>query len=120
MAQINTVSGNVMCFAGSKITSSGGETFSISNRKVVSSGDVIILEDNTEYKLTDVTRLDVYYPPFDDFEVWMRIDTAVEGDIVITFPSPFFLGPKPVFGNGQTWEISIKNGIIAAAQVVRM
>lgn len=120
MAQIESVTGKVMNFLGSKITSSKGETFSISKCKVVSSGDVIILEDNTEYQLKNVTKLDIYFPPIEDFEAWMCVETALEGDIAITFPSSCFLGAKPVFGNGEIWEISIKNGIIAAGEAVFM
>lgn len=77
----------------------------------------LILKDNTEYRLTDVSSLMLSYPE-DNFEVWMRISLSQTGTISIVFPAETkYIGSAPTFGNGQTWEISIKDGVVVCWRV---
>lgn len=76
----------------------------------------LTLADNTEYYLTNVSDLDIAYPS-GRFEAWIRLTTASSGTVTITLPTSRYIGTVPAFGNGETWEISIKDGIVAAAKV---
>lgn len=83
----------------------------------VTSGTSIILADNTEYRLTEVTELTITYPD-GNFECWMRLAFAADGTITVTLPSTTkYIGTTPTFANGETWEISIKDGIVIAGKV---
>lgn len=80
-------------------------------------GSNIILADNTEYRLTNVTNLTLTYPA-GDFECWMRLSFAASGTITVTLPSTTqYIGTTPTFANGETWEMSIKDGIVIAGKV---
>ncbi len=80
-------------------------------------GTNITLADNTEYRLTDVTTLNLSYPT-GDFECWMRLTFAASGNITVTLPADTeYLGATPNFKNGETWELSIKDGIVIAGKV---
>ena len=75
------------------------------------------LLDNTEYRLTDVTTLTLNYPP-GDFECWMRLTFAVSGTITVTLPAETkYIGTAPDFKNGETWELSFKDKVLAAQKV---
>lgn len=77
----------------------------------------ITLADNTEYRLTDVTTLNLSYPT-GDFECWMRLTFAASGDITVTLPAGTgYIGTAPDFKNGETWELSFKDKILAAQKV---
>ena len=83
----------------------------------VSTGSNITLADNTEYRLTDVTTLTLTYPT-GDFECWMRLTFAASGDITVTLPTGTrYIGTAPDFKNGETWEMSIKDGVVIAQKV---
>lgn len=83
----------------------------------ISEGSSIILADNTEYRLTDVSTLRLSYPS-GDFECWMKLNFASTGNITITFPSNTkYIGAAPTFGNNETWEMSIKDGVVIAQKV---
>lgn len=83
----------------------------------VSTGSNIALADNTEYRLTDVTTLTLTYPT-GDFECWMRLTFAASGDITVTLPTTTqYIGTTPAFANGETWELSIKDGVVIAQKV---
>ncbi len=80
-------------------------------------GSNITLADNTEYRLTDVTALTLTYPT-GDFECWMRLSFAASGDITVTLPAGTgYIGTAPDFHNGETWELSFKDKILAAQKV---
>ena len=80
-------------------------------------GGDITLADNTEYRLTDVTPLNLSYPT-DNFECWMRLTFAESGDITVTLPTGTkYIGTTPDFKNGETWEMSIKDGVVIAQKV---
>ena len=83
----------------------------------VSTGSNITLADNTEYRLTDVTTLTLTYPT-GDFECWMRLSFAASGDATVTLPTGTkYIGTTPDFKNGETWEMSIKDGVVIAQNV---
>ena len=80
-------------------------------------GTNITLADNTEYRLTDVTTLTLTYPT-GDFECWMRLTFAASGNVTVTLPSGTrYIGTAPDFKNGETWELSFKDKILAAQKV---
>lgn len=83
----------------------------------VSTGSNITLADNTEYRLTNVTTLSLSYPT-SKFECWMRLTFAASGNITVTLPTDTeYLGATPNFKNGETWELSFKDKILAAKKV---
>ena len=80
-------------------------------------GTNITLADNTEYRLTDVTTLSLSYPT-GNFECWMRLTFAASGNITVTLPADSeYLGATPNFKNGETWELSFKDKVLAAKKV---
>ena len=83
----------------------------------ISEGPYITLADNTEYRLTDVTTLKLSYP-VGDFESWMRLTFAASGNITVTLPTDTkYIGTAPDFKNGETWELSFKDKVLAAQKV---
>ena len=83
----------------------------------VATGSNITLADNTEYRLADVSILGLTYPA-DNFECWMRLTFAASGDITVTLPAGTgYIGTAPDFKNGETWELSFKDKILAAQKV---
>ena len=83
----------------------------------VTTGSNITLADNTEYRLTGVTTLTLTYPT-GNFECWMRLSFAASGDITVTLPTGTkYIGTAPDFKNGETWEMSIKDGVVIAQKV---
>lgn len=86
-------------------------------KKISSAFEFIHLFDNEEYRLTDVTKLRIAYQT-GDFECWMRLTFAASGDITVTLPTGTkYIGIAPDFANGDTWELSIKDGIVIAQRV---
>lgn len=78
---------------------------------------IITLADNTEYRLTDVSTLTLSYPT-GDFECWMRLTFAASGNITVTLPADTkYIGTAPDFKNGETWELSFKDKVLAAQKV---
>ena len=83
----------------------------------VTTGTNITLADNTEYRLADVTTLTLAYPT-GNFECWLRLTFAASGDITVTLPSGTgYIGSAPDFKNGEIWELSFKDKILAAQKV---
>ena len=83
----------------------------------VTTGSNITLADNIEYRLADVTTLTLTYPT-SDFECWMRLTFAASGDATVTLPTGTkYIGTTPDFKNGETWEMSIKDGVVIAQKV---
>lgn len=83
----------------------------------VSTGSNIALADNTEYRLADVTTLTLTYPT-GNFECWMRLSFAASGEATVTLPTGTkYIGTAPDFKNGETWEMSIKDGVVIAQKV---
>ena len=83
----------------------------------VTTGSNITLADNTEYRLADVTTLTLTYPT-GNFECWMRLTFAASGNATVTLPTGTkYIGTTPDFKNGETWELSFKDKILAAQKV---
>ena len=83
----------------------------------VTTGSNITLADNTEYRLTNVTTLNLSYPT-GDFECWMRLTFAASGDATVILPTGTkYIGTTLDFKNGETWEMSIKDGVVIAQKV---
>lgn len=83
----------------------------------VTAGTEITLADNTEYRLTNVTTLTLNYPS-GDFECWLKLTFAESGSITVTLPTGTkYIGNAPSFANGETWEMSIKDGVVIAQKV---
>lgn len=82
---------------------------------VVSTAPVqIALADNTEYRLTGVQTLTITFPT-GDFACWLRIQTAESGTVAVTLPETAkYIGEAPTFGAGETWELSVKDGVVIA------
>ena len=80
-------------------------------------GGDIALADNTEYRLTNVTTLNLSYPT-GDFECWMRLSFAASGDATVILPTGTkYIGTTLDFKNGETWEMSIKDGVVISQKV---
>ena len=76
------------------------------------------LADNAEYRMTGLQTLTVRYPENAKFECWMRLSFAASGDITVTLPAGTgYIGTAPDFQNGETWELSFKDKILAAQKV---
>lgn len=87
------------------------------SQEVYFPGSNITLEDNTEYRLTNVTTLNLTYPT-GNFECWMRLSFAANGDATVTLPvDTKYLGAIPNFKNGETWELGFKDKVLAAQKV---
>lgn len=83
----------------------------------VTAGTEITLADNTEYRLTDVTTLTLTYPT-GNFECWLKLTFAASGSVTVTLPTGTrYIGSAPSFANGETWEMSIKDGVVIAQKV---
>ena len=83
----------------------------------VTTGSNITLADNTEYRLTDVTTLNLSYPT-GDFECWMRLSCAASDKVTVTLPTGTkYIGAAPDFKNGETWELSFKDKVLIAQKV---
>ena len=83
----------------------------------ISEGTNITLADNTEYRLTDVTTLNLSYPT-GDFECWMRLNFAASGDATVILPTGTkYIGTTPDFKKGETWELSFKDKVLVAQKV---
>ena len=83
----------------------------------VTTGSNITLADNTEYRLTDVTTLNLSYPT-GDFECWMRLSFAASGEATVILPTGTkYIGAAPDFKNGETWELSFKDKVLVAQKV---
>lgn len=75
------------------------------------------LADNTEYYLTNVGTVTFAFPDATKFECWLRMTTAASGTITVTFPATVkYIGEAPAFGAGETWELSIKDGVVIAVK----
>lgn len=88
-------------------------------QSVTTSDGNITLADNTEYRLTNVSTLTLSYPTgIVNFECWMRLTFAESGNITVTLPAETkYIGTAPDFKNGETWELSFKDKVLAAQKV---
>ena len=76
----------------------------------------ITLLTNTDYYLTNVSSLTFTYPSDMHWECWIKLVTASSGTISITFPTSEYIGNIPIFSVGETWEISIRDGVVVSGK----
>jgi hypothetical protein len=76
-------------------------------------GAVLTLTDNTAYTASGaVSSLTIQYPS-GHFEALVQFTTAASGAVNITLPATSkYIGTPPTFGNEETWELSIRDGIV--------
>lgn len=78
----------------------------------------VTLADNAEYRMTGLQTLTVQFPENEKFECWMRLTFAASGNVTVTLPTGTrYIGNAPGFANGETWEMSIKDGVVIAQKV---
>ena len=78
----------------------------------------VTLADNAEYRMTGLQTLTVQYPEDAKFECWMRLNFAASGNVTVTLPTGTkYIGTAPNFKNGETWELSFKDKVLAAQKV---
>lgn len=82
-----------------------------------SAPSAITLQNNTMYYLTGVTELAITYPSAAHWEAWIKLTTAASGTVSITLPTSSYIGGAPTIGNGETWELSIRDGVVVAGKV---
>ena len=73
------------------------------------------IADNTEYSGSNLTTLTFTYPQ-GDFECYMLLSFASSGTITVTLPTSQYIGSFTP-ANNETWELSIKNGIVVGGKV---
>lgn len=85
----------------------------------VDTGTSLSMNDNTEYRLTNVTTLTLYAPyQQTQYECWFRLTFADTGTITVSFPTGMkYIGSAPDFNNGESWEISVKDGVVIAQKI---
>ena len=117
MEGVDTISAN-----NALAVSSGAVYNALSGKQakpsLVSEGSAITLADNTEYRLSDVTTLTLTYPQ-GNFSCWLKVTFAASGTVAVTLPvDTSYIGSVPIFANGETWEISIKDKVVVACKAV--
>ena len=85
--------------------------------RVTVSGETLTVSDNAEYYGENITALTVTYPT-GNFDCWLKLQFAETGTITVTLPTSRYIGEAPQFKNGETWEISIKDGVVVAQKLV--
>ena len=80
--------------------------------------DKIKLNDNTEYRYTNVKLLELEFPTT-DFECWIRITVSTDSTATVGFPGgTSFIGDKlSTYEKGKTYEISIKDKVVIIKKV---
>ena len=77
----------------------------------------LALSNNREYFLDGTTNLTITFPT-GNFESWLSVTFADTGAVSLTFPDDArYIGYAPQPTNGETWEISVKNGVVVGAKV---
>jgi hypothetical protein len=75
--------------------------------------------DNVTYFSDEaISDLTVLYPN-DNFIGAIEFTTPTDGAINISLPANSkYIGEAVTFGNGETWELNIKNGVVVGGMVV--
>ncbi len=94
-------------------------SYALGEKKVkrvkIISGEDLTLADRSEYRGRNLSSLNITAYPELPFQAYLQFTTASSGDIAVSFPQSQYYGDTmPVFGNGEAWEINIKDGIIVA------
>lgn len=94
---------------------STAELQTVSSKSLIDAPNQVNLADNIEYYLTNVGTVTFAFPAATKFECWLRITTVASGTVSITFPATVkYIGEAPTFGAGETWELSVKDGVVIA------
>lgn len=93
------------------------EAISIKEARITDN-TTLTVENNKNYiGEAEITNIEITYPS-DPFICSLTFTTAAKGDITIKFPdSTKFIGGKPTFSNGETWELNIMNGVVVGGKV---
>ena len=85
----------------------------------VDTGTSLSMSDNTEYRLSNVTTLELYAPyKKTQYECWFSLTFSNSGPVTVTFPVGMkYIGSAPDFNNGESWEMSIKDGVVIAQKI---
>lgn len=69
-----------------------------------------------EYRATQmISALTVTYPASGYYEAWLKFTVGASPNI--TFPDTTeYIGNVPEFAEGETWEVSIKDGVMVAGK----
>ena len=88
------------------------------SKSIAGDGTVVLLDDNKEYIATEpMDNLIIGYSE-GDFFASLYFTLASSGTITVTLPESKYIGEVPDFKNGETWELSIKNGVVVGGKVV--
>ena len=83
----------------------------------LSSGGSYTLADNTEYRGSDISSLTLLFPS-GAFHAWLRFSTGSSAPSISLPSTAKYIGRTPTFGTSQTWELSIKDGVVIAQEVL--
>lgn len=106
-----------LIFDGSKFWFNGSGSCRVKSVSITDTSYTLAVADNTEYRFTNaVTSLTITYPA-GNFECWMMFTTGTS--ISVTFPAiTKYAGKVVTFKAGKTYEVSIKDGVVVAMEVV--
>ena len=80
-------------------------------------GETITVENNTMYTAsTEISTLRIVYPDT-NFICHFDFTISAEGDVTIILPESKYIGEEPTFENDETWEVSIRNGVVVGGRV---
>lgn len=105
-----TVLGFPKCYAISKLP------------EILTNGTVTVY-DGKLYEATEpISELTIQYGgtlnPTNDFICSLVFTAAADGDININFPTGTkFIGGRPAFSKGETWELNIMNGVVVGGKI---
>ena len=103
-----------------RINTAVGDKADKSDTVTLTAPTTLTLADNTEYYITGLYDiLTLTFPSNTHWECWIMLTTVADSSADITFPSgTLFIGEEPDIGGGETWELSIKDGVVVSGQVV--
>lgn len=78
----------------------------------------ISLKDNMEYIINKPVQSLTLYFPSGSFDCWLKFETSSSFSGVTLPSNATYLGEKPTFEPGKTYEMSIKDGCVICAEVV--
>lgn len=97
--------------------------YTISKLPETLTNGTVMVADGKSYEATEeISELTIQYNgilnPTNDFICSLVFTTATDGAISIVFPKGTkFIGGRPTFSNGETWELNIMNGVVVGGKV---
>lgn len=113
-AALSLLSSNAV--QNSTVTAALNGKQNIAKNITLSSGGSYTLADNTEYRGSDISALTLLFPS-GAFHAWLRFSTGSSAPSISLPSTAKYIGRKPTFGASQTWELSIKDGVVIAQEV---